>query len=173
MLEWLYGSASALSQGYIGVWPSVVRHWKPCFAHVCLRTHRGRTSHITQGGSTRMATILIVDDARSTLRALEVILKREGYTVLTAASGTEGLTCIEQHEVDLLLCDVKMPKMDGLTVLRQVKAQDAGIAVVMMSGHGDISTAVSAMKEGAFDYLVKPFGEDEVLRVVQKALAMR
>ena len=120
-----------------------------------------------------MATILIVDDARSTLRALEVILKREGYTVLTAASGTEGLTHIEQHEVDVLLCDVKMPKMDGLEVLRQVKAQDAGIAVVMMSGHGDISTAVAAMKEGAFDYLVKPFGEDEVLRVVQKALAMR
>jgi two-component system response regulator HydG len=120
-----------------------------------------------------MATILIVDDARSTLRALEVILKREGYTVLTAVSGPEGLTHIEQHEVDLLLCDVKMPKMDGLTVLRQVKAQDAGIAVVMMSGHGDISTAVSAMKEGAFDYLVKPFGEDEVLRVAQKALAMR
>jgi two-component system response regulator HydG len=120
-----------------------------------------------------MATILIVDDARSTLRALEVILKRDGYTVLTAASGTEGLTHIEQHEVDLLLCDVKMPKMDGLEVLRQVKAQDAGIAVVMMSGHGDISTAVAAMKEGAFDYLVKPFGEDEVLRVVQKALAMR
>jgi len=120
-----------------------------------------------------MATILIVDDARSTLRALEVILKREGYTVLTAASGTEGLTHIEQHEVDLLLCDVKMPKMDGLTVLRQVKAEDTGIAVVMMSGHGDISTAVSAMKEGAFDYLVKPFGEDEVLRAVQKALAMR
>ena len=120
-----------------------------------------------------MATILIVDDARSTLRALEVILRRGGYTVLTAASGEDGLTYIEQHEVDLLLCDVKMPKMDGLTVLRQVKAQDVGIAVVMMSGHADISTAVLAMKEGAFDYLVKPFGEDEVLRVVQKALAMR
>jgi DNA-binding NtrC family response regulator len=120
-----------------------------------------------------MATILIVDDARSTLRALEVILKREGYTVLTAASGEEGLTCIEQQEVDLLLCDVKMPKMDGLTVLRQVKEQDMGLAVVMMSGHGDIATAVSAMKEGAFDYLVKPFGEEDVLRVVQKALAMR
>jgi DNA-binding NtrC family response regulator len=120
-----------------------------------------------------MATILIVDDARSTLRALEVILKREGYTVRTAASGEEGLTCIEQQEVDLLLCDVKMPKMDGLTVLRRVKAEDMGLAVVMMSGHGDISTAVSAMKEGAFDDLVKPFGEEEVLRVVQKALAMR
>ena len=120
-----------------------------------------------------MATILIVDDARSTLRALDVILKREGYTVLTALSGPEGLTHLEHHEVDLVLCDVKMPKMDGLTVLRQVKAQDASIAMVMMSGHGDITNAVSAMKEGAFDYLVKPFGEDEVLRVVQKALAMR
>ena len=120
-----------------------------------------------------MATILIVDDARSTLRALDAILKREGYTVLTALSGPEGLTHLEQHEVDLVLCDVKMPKMDGLTVLRQVKAQEAGIAMVMMSGHGDITTAVAAMKEGAFDYLVKPFGEEEVLRVVQKALAMR
>jgi DNA-binding NtrC family response regulator len=120
-----------------------------------------------------MATILIVDDARSTLRALDAILKREGYTVLTALSGPEGLAHIEHHEVDLVLCDVKMPKMDGLTVLRQVKAQEAGIAMVMMSGHGDITTAVAAMKEGAFDYLVKPFGEEEVLRVVQKALAMR
>jgi DNA-binding NtrC family response regulator len=120
-----------------------------------------------------MTTILIVDDARSTLRALEAILRREGYRVLTATSGEEGLTHIEQQEVDLLLCDVKMPKMDGLTVLRQVKAQDVSLAVVMMSGHGDISTAVSAMKEGAFDYLVKPFGEEEVLRVAQKALAMR
>ena len=120
-----------------------------------------------------MATILIVDDARSTLRALDAMLKREGYTVLTALSGPEGLTYLEQHEVDLVLCDVKMPKMDGLTVLRQVKAEEASIAMVMMSGHGDITTAVAAMKEGAFDYLVKPFGEEEVLRVVQKALAMR
>ena len=70
-----------------------------------------------------MATILIVDDARSTLRALDAMLKREGYTVLTALSGPEGLTHLEQHEVDLVLCDVKMPKMDGLTVLRQVKAR--------------------------------------------------
>src|ERR1700757_3512797 len=120
-----------------------------------------------------MATILIVDDARSTLHALEVLLRRAGYTVLTAVSGAEGLTHVAHQQVELLLCDVHMPHMDGLTVLRQVKAQDGGLAVVMMSGHGDIATAVSAMKEGACDYLVKPFGEEEVLRVVQKALAMR
>jgi DNA-binding NtrC family response regulator len=120
-----------------------------------------------------MATILIVDDARSTLHALEVLLRRAGYTVLTAVSGAEGLTHVAHQQVELLLCDVHMPHMDGLTVLRQVKAQDGGLAVVMMSGHGDIATAVSAMKEGACDYLVKPFGEEEVLRVVQQALARR
>src|SRR5256712_1985700 len=120
-----------------------------------------------------MASILVVDDARSTLRALEVILGREGYTVLTATSGEEALTYIEKHDVDLLLCDVKMPNMDGLTVLRHIKAHDAGIAVVMMSGHGDINTAVVAMKEGAFDYLVKPVGRDDLLKTVQKALSVR
>jgi DNA-binding NtrC family response regulator len=120
-----------------------------------------------------MASILVVDDARSTLRALEVILSREGYTVLLATSGEEALTHIEKHDVDLLLCDVKMPKMDGLTVLRQVKTHDAGIAAVMMSGHGDINTAVVAMKEGAFDYLVKPVSKDDLLKTVQKALSVR
>lgn len=120
-----------------------------------------------------MACVLVVDDARSALRALDAILSREGYTVLTASSGEEALTALEKHEVDLLLSDVKMPKMDGLTLLRQAKAYDAGIQVVMMSGHGDIATAVSAMKEGAYDYLVKPLNKDDVLKTVQKALSVR
>src|SRR5262249_6164979 len=109
---------------------------------------RRRSQHVSathccsrEGGETRMASVLVVDDARSTLRVLEVILGREGYTVLTAASGEEALTQIEKHDVDLLLCDVKMPKMDGLTVLRQVKARDAGVAVGMRSGAWWINTA--------------------------------
>src|SRR5262245_46598064 len=120
-----------------------------------------------------MACVLVVDDARSALRALEAILSREGYTVVVAASGEEALAILAKHEVYLVLCDVKMPRMDGLQVLQEVKAHDAGIAVVMMSGHGDITTAVSAMKEGAFDYLTKPLGRDDVLRTVQKALSVR
>src|SRR5919198_3514584 len=103
-----------------------------------------------------MASILVVDDARSTLRALEAILSREGYTVLLATSGEDALTHVEKHDVDLLLCDVKMPKMDGLTVLRQVKTHDAGIAAVMMSGHGDINNAGGAVEKGGFYYLVEP-----------------
>src|SRR5262245_11235005 len=103
-----------------------------------------------------MASILVVDEAHSLRRGLEALLSREGYTVLTAASGDEALARLEQYEVDVLLCDVSMPTMDGLAVLRHVQAHDAGIAAVMLSGHGDITTAVAAMREGAYDCLVKP-----------------
>jgi DNA-binding NtrC family response regulator len=120
-----------------------------------------------------MAHVLIVDDARSTRKALETILNRENYTVSTAASGEEALAILEQEDIDLLLCDVKMPKMDGLSVLRRVKSDDEGCVVVMISGHSDVTSAVTAMKEGAFDYLMKPLHRDEVLRVVQKALSVR
>jgi two-component system response regulator HydG len=120
-----------------------------------------------------MASILVVDDARSTLKALDAILSRAGYTVHTTTSGEEALSRLAQQDVELLLCDVKMPKMDGLTVLRRMKATDASVAVVMISGHNDIATAVTAMQEGACDYLLKPLSRDDVLRAVQKALAVR
>lgn len=119
-----------------------------------------------------MAHILIVDDDRDTRDALEVILRREGYTVWTAASGEEAMQQLQQQPVDMLLCDVKMPGMDGLAVLRQVQASEAGV-VVMMSGHHDITAAVEAMKQGAFDYLMKPLNRNDVIRAVQKALAVR
>lgn len=120
-----------------------------------------------------MAHLLIVDDDRDTRDALRVILRREGYTVLAAASGEEALKYLQEHPVDVLLCDVKMPGMDGLAVLRHVRATEAGVVVVMMSGHHDIAVAVEAMKQGAFDYLTKPLSKDDVLRAVQKALAVR
>jgi two-component system response regulator HydG len=120
-----------------------------------------------------MASILVVDDARSALKALDAILSRAGYTVHTTTSGEEALSRLAEQDIELLLCDVKMPKMDGLTVLRRVKATDASVAVVMISGHNDIATAVTAMQEGAYDYLLKPLSRDDVLRAVQKALAVR
>jgi DNA-binding NtrC family response regulator len=118
-----------------------------------------------------MACILIVDDEHHTLDALSLILRREGHTVLTAISGKEALDHLEEQDVDIILSDVKMPAMDGLSLLRQVKAEHAGVVVLMMSGHQDVTSAVEAMKEGAFDYLVKPFGKEDVVRTVQKALA--
>lgn len=120
-----------------------------------------------------MANILVADDARSTLKALEVILGRAEHNVHTAISGEEALRYIETEEIDLLLCDVKMPKMDGLTVLRRVKSVDASIAVVMISGHHEVGTAVTAMQEGACDYLLKPLQKEDILRAVQRALSVR
>jgi DNA-binding NtrC family response regulator len=118
-----------------------------------------------------MAHILVVDDERHTLDALSVILRREGHAVLTATSGKEALDHLDAQALDIILSDVKMPAMDGLSLLRQVKSEYPGVVVLMMSGHQDVNSAVEAMKEGAFDYLVKPFGKDDVIRTVQKALA--
>jgi two-component system, NtrC family, response regulator HydG len=121
-----------------------------------------------------MAHILVVDDERSTLEALSAILRREGHVVFTAVSAQEALVQLEEgEELDLLLSDVRMPKMDGLELLRHIKAHQAEIVVIMMSGHQDVMAAVEAMKAGAFDYLVKPFGREEVVRTIQKALAHR
>jgi DNA-binding NtrC family response regulator len=120
-----------------------------------------------------MAHILVVDDERNTCDALEMILRRDGHNVLTAPSGNEALALLEEHEVDLILSDMKMPQMDGLELLRHIKSRYPGLVVVMMSGHHDVTAAVEAMKEGAFDYLVKPFNRDDVLRALQKALTLR
>jgi DNA-binding NtrC family response regulator len=121
-----------------------------------------------------MAHVLVVDDERTTLDALSTILRREGHVVFTATSAPEALTQLEEGEdLDLLLSDVRMPKMDGLELLRHIKAHQAEVVVIMMSGHQDVTAAVEAMKAGAFDYLVKPFGRDEVVRTIQKALAHR
>jgi two-component system response regulator HydG len=120
-----------------------------------------------------MATLLVVDDEQHTCESLEVILRREGHRVATAASGEAALAYMRDQEVDLILSDVRMPGMGGLNLLRQVKTRDASIVVVMMSGHSDVGAAVEAMKEGAFDYLIKPFGKDNVLQTIRKALTLR
>jgi two-component system, NtrC family, response regulator HydG len=120
-----------------------------------------------------MAHILVVDDERSTLDAMSVILRREGHVVLIAASGHEALAQLQAEEVAVLLSDIKMPNIDGLALLRHVKSQQPDVVVVMMSGHQDVAAAVEAMKGGAFDYLVKPFGQEDLLRTVQRALAHR
>ena len=120
-----------------------------------------------------MPTILVVDDERNTREALDVILRREGHDVILAPSAEAALEHVELETVDLVISDVKMPVMDGLSLLRRLKAKDASTVVVMMSGHNDITAAVEAIKDGAFDYLVKPFGQNDVLRSVQKALTLR
>ncbi|MDP3928606.1 MAG: sigma-54 dependent transcriptional regulator [Bacteroidota bacterium] len=103
-----------------------------------------------------MARILIIDDEKAIRNTLREILEYESYQVDEAANGEEGLQKIENEEYDAVLCDVKMPKMDGMTVLSKAKEIDEDLPFVMISGHGNVEMAVEATKKGAFDFIVKP-----------------
>ena len=117
-------------------------------------------------------TILLIDDDDSLRRVVEYSLREEGYEVVTAATGTEGLHAFQTRPVDLIVTDVRMPEMDGVELLARLKAMQADLPVVMLTAHGTITSAVEAMKLGAFDYLTKPFERERLKAVVQKALAM-
>jgi DNA-binding NtrC family response regulator len=120
------------------------------------------------------ATILIVDDERNIQLTLARALTLEGYTAETASGGQEALEKIAALPVDLVVMDVKMPDLDGLTVLERARATRPDLPVVIMSGHGSLETVRQAFKLGAFDYLEKPITEREKLLVaVRNGLAMR
>ncbi|MBC8477955.1 response regulator [bacterium] len=99
--------------------------------------------------------ILVIDDEKNIRHTLRGILEDEGYEALTAETGEEGLGLLQQDPCELVFLDVKLPGIDGLEVLKRVRQQFASTEVVMISGHGDIRTAVEAVKKGAVDFLVK------------------
>lgn len=113
--------------------------------------------------------ILIVDDEASILRSLEGILGDEGFQVVKATNGEMALRLREELQPDLVLLDIWMPGMDGIQTLQQLQATQPGLYVIVMSGHGNIETAVKATKLGAFDYLEKPLSLDSVLSSVNTA----
>ncbi len=117
--------------------------------------------------------ILVVDDEESIREFFEIMLKREGYQVLSASNGKEGLEQLKKHQVDLIISDIQMPEMSGMELLAQVKEQDPEMPVVMITAFGSTDTAVEAMKLGASDYLQKPFKLDEVKLIIAKALEER
>lgn len=118
-------------------------------------------------------TILVVDDEKDIRISLTGILEDEGYQVLTADNGVEGLECARQEQPDLVLLDIWMPGMDGLETLERLKALFPQVTVIMISGHGTIETAVRATKLGAFDFIEKPLSLDKVLISVVNALRMK
>ncbi|MFZ9188895.1 MAG: sigma-54-dependent transcriptional regulator [Algoriphagus sp.] len=117
-----------------------------------------------------MAKILIIDDERFIRTSLREILEYEKYEVIEAQDGAEGLKKIKEEEVDLVLCDVKMPILDGMDVLDQVKHLDRTPLFIMISAHGTIETAVEATKKGAFDFISKPPDLNRLLLTVRNAL---
>ncbi len=116
-----------------------------------------------------MAKILIIEDEQSIQRVLNKILTKEGYEVDEAYDGVEGLDKIKSNEYDVVLCDIKMPKKDGLEVLKQSKKIKPDLPFVMISGHGDLETAVECMRVGAYDYISKPPDLNRLLTTLRNA----
>ena len=118
-------------------------------------------------------TILIIDDEASIRQSLAGALSDEGYKILSAANALQGLELLRKQTPDLILLDIWMPEMDGLTALSELKNQGNEIPVIIMSGHGNIETAVKATKFGAFDFLEKPIELDRLLVLIRNALSAR
>src|SRR5688500_7268227 len=116
------------------------------------------------------ARILVVDDEAEIRRSVRMILEYDGYDVLEASSGPEGVALAEKESPDLIFLDVKMPGMDGLEALQRIKAANDAIPVVIISGHGTVTTAVEATKAGAFDFIEKPLASERVLVTIRNAL---
>jgi two-component system nitrogen regulation response regulator NtrX len=116
------------------------------------------------------ASILIIDDESGIRESLGALLRDEGYEVETYASGEECLARLDERNFDLALLDVWLPKMDGLATLEQIQGREAAPVVVMISGHGNIETAVRATKLGAFDFVEKPLSLEKIVLVVRNAL---
>ena len=117
-----------------------------------------------------MASVLVVDDQQNFRFSLGVTLKREGHEVLEAANGQQAVRAIGTKQFDVVVTDLRMPGMDGLTLLQEVKKINPGIEVVVMTAFGSVDTAVEAMRHGACDYITKPFQPEELVLVIKRTL---
>ncbi|MGM9736414.1 MAG: sigma-54-dependent transcriptional regulator [Candidatus Cryptobacteroides sp.] len=113
--------------------------------------------------------ILIIDDERSIRNSLKEILADEGYDVDVAENGAEGCAMVEKEKYSVIFCDIKMPEMDGIEVLDRLVGMGIDAAVIMISGHGDIDTAVECIKKGAFDFIQKPLDLNRILITIKNA----
>ena len=114
--------------------------------------------------------ILVVDDEPNLRRVLSAQLERDGYDVHTSEDGEQALTLLTEHHIDLVITDLRMPKLDGMELLRRISALEDPMPVVMITAHGTVDTAVEALKMGAFDYITKPFDQEDVRTIVRKAV---
>jgi two-component system, NtrC family, nitrogen regulation response regulator NtrX len=117
-----------------------------------------------------MSHILIIDDEKAIRKTLSEILSYEGYKIDDAENGEEGLKKIKEKSYDVILCDIKMPKVDGLEFLEKAKEISPDVPIIMISGHGTIETAVEAVKKGAFDYVAKPPDLNRLLITIRNAM---
>lgn len=117
-----------------------------------------------------MSGILVIDDEQSIRKSLKEVLEYEKYEVDLANEGQEGLEKFEKKNYDVVLCDIKMPRMDGIEVLEEIFKQTTDIPVIMISGHGNIDTAVESIKKGAYDFIEKPLDLNRLLITIKNAI---
>ncbi|HDI58795.1 MAG TPA: sigma-54-dependent Fis family transcriptional regulator, partial [Desulfobacteraceae bacterium] len=118
-----------------------------------------------------METVLIVDDEKNYPLILSAVLEDEGFETLVANSGQEALKILESADIDLVLTDMKMPQMDGIELLEKIKELDPDLPVIMMTAYGTVDKAVEAMQKGAYNYILKPFDNAQLVLYVRKATA--
>ena len=117
-----------------------------------------------------MADILIIDDEKAIRKTLTEILSFEGYKIDEAADGEEGSKKFREKTYDVVLCDIKMPKIDGIEFLQKAGESNPDVPIIMISGHGNIETAVEAVKKGAYDYISKPPDLNRLLITIRNAM---
>lgn len=117
-----------------------------------------------------MSKLLIVEDDVAFCTMLKTFLQKKGYEVSTSFSGNEAVLQIQENTFDIVLTDVRLPDRDGITLLEDIRAKNPKTQVVIMTGYAEINMAVSAIKQGAFDYVSKPFNPDKILQIIEKAL---
>ena len=116
-----------------------------------------------------MTKILVIDDERSIRNSMKDILQHEGHEVVLAENGMEGLVSVKSEKPDIVFCDIKMPKMEGIEVLERIKEFSADTPVIMISGHGTIDTAIEAIRKGAYDFIEKPLDLNRILITIKNA----
>ncbi|NVM57959.1 MAG: response regulator [Desulfobacterales bacterium] len=116
-----------------------------------------------------MTRLLIIDDERPILEMLDLSLTSEGYEVITAESGDEGLKIFEEDNLRLVITDIKMPGLDGIEVLKRIKATDSEAEVIVITGHGDMDSAIAALQHGASDFITKPVRDEALMLAVKRA----
>lgn len=131
----------------------------------CCRWHLAKG----KGGEVGSKHILVIDDEENLRHMLSLMLTRQGYVTDSAADGENGLACIKSKVYDFILCDIRMPEMDGKAFLAKAMEEQVNVPIIMMSAYGSVETAVECMKMGAYDFISKPFKKDEIVMVLKKA----